>query len=96
MFALGARRGEEGGLGRLSEVGCGCDFLLRYVVFGNSGGRSVSESDMGSKKSDGSWDWDRLRGWVARPLSMDVSSSMPIRAMRSLSIPVDIRDDLGC
>lgn len=49
---------------------------------------------MGSKKSDGSWDWDRLRCWVARLSSRGVSSSMPIRAMRSLSIPVDIRDDL--
>lgn len=55
VLALGASGGEEGGLGRHSEGGCGCDRLpRRYVVLGSSDGRSVSESDIGSKKSDGS------------------------------------------
>lgn len=93
VLALGASGGEDGGLGRRSEDCCDCLPCKYVAVFGGTGGRSVSESDMGSKKSDGSWDWERSRVWVTRPSSRGMSSSMPIRAMRSLSIPFAIRDD---
>lgn len=54
VLALGASGGEDGGLVRHSEDCCDCLPCRYVVVFGSTGYRSVSESDVGSKKSDGS------------------------------------------